>query len=551
MLLGVVKELMNRFKSRYARYIAAALSTALIAGAVLLYRNLPAKLQPETKPHSLTQKEVKPQREKTIPEKLEELDRTYPFGEPPEGSARSYWGAGKGKNLIVVQLESFQNFVLNASVQGQKVAPVLKQLSKESLYFPYIFQQIGVGNTSDAEFAASTSIYPIGFSAMSTTYADRKLPSLAKLLGRNNYVTATFHVNDVTFWNRDQMYPALGFHAYYDKPYFSKVKFSRFGASDEELFRVGIRKMKTMRKLDKRFYAQFVTVTSHSPYKIKEADKRLHLPDDFADRRLGDYLTAVNYTDYALGTFIDKLKRSGLWDTSVVVIYGDHFGLHKRYHRPATVSKALGIPYHKHISTYNVPLIIHLPGQHEGKRIERTGGQIDILPTVANVMGIDLKQEKFTAFGHDLANVGHNIVGSRYYMPAGSFFNDDIVFVAGKNGFEDGKAYDLRTLLPVQNVERYRPDFEFIQKRMGLSDRYVKRLPARPGVKLESQSKQEPAGAKAPPKAETKPGAKPGEKQAGNDGPAGPRAKPSSNGKAGKDGSKEQIKQPAADHPAR
>ncbi|OZB97630.1 LTA synthase family protein [Paenibacillus sp. XY044] len=540
---------MNRLKSRYSRYIAAALSAALIAGAILLYRNPPGKLDSEHKPHALSQKEVKPQREKTIPEKLQELDQTYPFGELPEGSTRSFRGVGQGKNLIVVQLESFQNFVLNASVQGQPVAPVLKQLSKESLYFPYIFQQIGVGNTSDAEFAANTSIYPTGFSAMSTTYANRNLPSLAKLMGRKNYVTATFHVNDVTFWNRDQLYPALGFHAYYDKPYFSKVKFSRFGASDEELFRVGIRKMKTMRKLNKRFYAQFVTVTSHAPYKIKEANKRLHLPADFGDQRLGDYLTAVNYTDYALGTFIDKLKTSGLWDNSVVVIYGDHFGLHKKLYHPATISKALSIPYHKQVSTYNVPLLIHLPGQREGKRIERTGGQVDILPTVANLMGIDLKREGFTAFGHDLANVDHNIVGSRYYLPAGSFFNDDIVFIAGKNGFEDGKAYDLRSLLPIPNAERYRKDYEFIQKRMKLSDRYVKRLPLRSGVRLEPQPKK-PAETNAP-KAGNGAEANPAEIQARTGGPAGPKAKPSPIQKAGKDGSRDRVKPPEAGHPTK
>lgn len=394
-------------------------------------------------------------------------------------SQKQYFGEGKGCNLIVVQLESFQNFVVNLSVQDQEITPVLNNLSTKSIYFPNTFQQIGRGNTSDAEFTSNTSIYPVGDPAMSSAYADREFPSMAKLMHAQGYTANTFHVNEVSFWNRNRLYPAIGFDKYYDKPYFKQEIFNRFGASDEELYTVAIDKLLSLQRNNKLFYAQLVTVSSHSPFKIPEASKRLKLNWELNGTPLGNYLTAVNYADHALGTFIEKLKNTGLWDNSVLVVYGDHFGLNKKKFDAKKLSQALGIRYHKQISTLNVPFLIHLPGRQSGRRIELTGGQIDILPTVANIMGVDLKSSGFTAFGQDLLNVKHNIIGIRYYLPTGSFLNDEILFIPGKKGFEDGKATSIRTLQPLKDIEPYRSDYEVINRLMKQSDKYVKQLPVR------------------------------------------------------------------------
>ncbi|MWV45480.1 sulfatase-like hydrolase/transferase [Paenibacillus sp. HJL G12] len=407
-----------------------------------------------------------------------ELNRIYPFHEPPD-QRRAYFGAAAGCHLIVVQLESFQNFLMNAALQGQPLTPAMNQLSKESLYFPHVFQQIGIGNTSDAEFLSNTSMYPPGMFPSSSQYGDRKIMSLARILRNRGYRANTFHVNDVTFWNRNQLYPALGFDAYYDKAFFRRESFNRFGASDEELFRVGIDKMVASDACHEKFYSQFITVSSHAPFTIPKEHRRLSLPQDIKDRRLGDYLTAVNYADHALGTFIRRLKETGLWDKSVLVVYGDHFGLHKKYHQPEAISEWLGVPYHKQISTYNVPLIIHLPGQQQGKIIRQSGGQIDILPTLANIMGMKPDKEGLATFGHDLLNVEHNIVGMRYYLPTGSFINDDVLFIPGKKGFLDGEAVFIRTLKPVRDIQRYKLEYDYIIQWMNLSDRYAKQQPVR------------------------------------------------------------------------
>lgn len=104
------------------------------------------------------------------------------------------------------------------------------------------------GNTSDAEFMSNTSIYPIGTLAMSTGFGDRELPSLPRLLRDKGYEAYTFHVNQVGFWNRNELYPALGFNGYYDKDYFTNDHFNAFGASDEQLYITGVEKMAELQK---------------------------------------------------------------------------------------------------------------------------------------------------------------------------------------------------------------------------------------------------------------------------------------------------------------
>ncbi|KOR89014.1 LTA synthase family protein [Paenibacillus solani] len=407
----------------------------------------------------------------------QQLMATYPYIKEAKDKPSNF-GAAKGKNLIIVQMESLQNFPVGQSLNGQELTPVMNKLASEGLYFPHIFQQIGQGNTSDAEFAVNTSIYPTGTVAMSTGFGSKELPGLPRLLNNHGYVTSTFHVNDVKFWDRNKMYPALDFQHIYDKPYFKNDNFNEFGPSDEELFRVGVEKLLENQKQHQLTYAHYITVSNHSPYRVKDEFAKITLPSELEGTHLGNYLKSVNYSDYALGTLVDRLKQNGLWDDTVLVVYGDHFGINPAEADAKLISSTLGIPYHERVSRFNIPLIIHVPDMEKGKVIQQVGGQVDILPTVANLLGISLDEEGFNAFGHDLLNVDHNVIGMRYYLPTGSFFNNDILFVPG-DGFEDGTAVSLQTLEPVTDITPYRSDYDYILQLMKLSDEYVKMLPKR------------------------------------------------------------------------
>jgi len=408
---------------------------------------------------------------------LKASDPYFPMQNPADPPA--YFASQQGKNVIVVQLEAFQNFPVRFHLMGQEVTPVLNQLADEGFYFPNVYQQIGQGNTSDAEFISNTSIYPTAKNAMSTAYGDRDIPSLPKLLRERNYETSTFHVNDVKFWDRDKLYGALGFDRYYDNPFFENDHFNEFGTSDELLFRQGVQVLAERQESNgKPFYAQFVTVSGHHPFKIPEEKQFLELPESMKGTQLGDYLQAVRYADYAVGILIEELKANLLWEDTVLVIYGDHFGLQPQDNDPEELEKALGMKYHPRLTRYNIPLIIRVPGQSEGKTFTHVGGQMDIMPTLANLLGIDLRKENFVYFGKDLLNTTHNIIGIRYYMPTGTFINNDILFVPG-DSFADGTAVSLKTFEPVGNHNDYRKDYEYIMNLMSFSDEYVKLLPKR------------------------------------------------------------------------
>ncbi|WP_248925110.1 LTA synthase family protein [Paenibacillus hamazuiensis] len=408
---------------------------------------------------------------------IEQLQASYGYGVDPQ-AAPAMFASQKGRNLIVVQMEAFQNFPIGLRLNGQEITPVLNRLREESYYFPHIFQQVGQGNTSDAEFMSNTSIYPTGTIPMSTGYGDRNLPSLPKLLEAIGYEADTFHVNEVHFWDRYKLYPAIGFTHYFDKPYYVNDQFNEFGASDEELFRVGVEKLAELHVQNKPFYAQFITVSSHFPFKVPLDRRKMTIPAALEGKQLGDYLLAVNYTDYAIGTLIDKLKAAGMWDDTVLVMYGDHFGLQPNDNDPAWVGEQLGITYHPSITRYNIPLFIRTPGQTAGQTIDQVGGQLDIMPTIANLLGISLKEKQFIHFGQDLLNIRKNAFGMRYYLPTGSFFNDRILFVPGKS-FADGTATELRTLQPVPDINSFRDDYDFIMNLMEYSDDYVNLLPKR------------------------------------------------------------------------
>ncbi|MGG0720083.1 LTA synthase family protein [Robertmurraya massiliosenegalensis] len=386
-------------------------------------------------------------------------------------------GVAVNKNIIVIQLEAFQNFPIEKMIGDAEITPNINQLLKESFYFSNVYQQIGKGNTSDAEFMLNTSLYPRGDVAMSQTYGNKEIPSLPKMLKEYGYTSVTMHTNDVEFWNRDEMYDALGFDEVFEKKEFENKDVIAFGPSDEVLYEKALTHFADLHEQGNKFYANLISMSSHHPFKIPDNKPQLALPQEYINTTVGDYLQAIHYADYAIGLLIDGLKGQGIWDETVFVLYGDHFGLQLGSERAEQLVKnLLGRNYHSKLDAFNIPFIISVPGYRNGIEIEKIGGQIDLMPTLANLIGISL--ENHIHFGQDLINSDSNVLGSRFYLPTGSFLNDNILFIPGK-GFEDGSATSIETKQPVENFEKYTGDFERILQLMNLSDEYMDTLPNR------------------------------------------------------------------------
>ncbi|WP_338470694.1 LTA synthase family protein [Niallia sp. XMNu-256] len=386
------------------------------------------------------------------------------------------FGEAKGKNIIMVQLEAFQNFPIGKEIADQEITPTINELIKTSYYFPNIFQQIGKGNTSDAEFMVNTSIYPVGDRAMSQEYSEKSIPSLPKILKEHGYQSLTYHTNDVEFWNRNEMYQALGFDRVYEKSFFGTEDVISFGASDEVLYSKTLSTLEKLHQEGEPFYAHVISMSSHHPFKIPANKPQLNLPNDFENTSVKDYLQAIYYADFALGEFIRGLKDKGIWEDTLFVIYGDHYGLQLKTDQDKDlVNEMLGREYHQHLDGFNIPLIIFNPERSKGIEIQTVGGQIDIMPTITLLLGIPIDQ---IHFGQDLINYPNNVVGNRFYLPTGTFFNNDILFIPGES-FQDGKAISLETNQPLSEFQPYFSDFERVMSLMSLSDQYVNSLPLR------------------------------------------------------------------------
>lgn len=387
-----------------------------------------------------------------------------------------YWAAAQGKNLIVVQMESFQNFLLGLSIDGQEVTPNLNKLISSEHYFNNFYTNAGQGTTSDAEFVVNTSLYvPHHEVATSSNYMTKELPSLPKLMKANGYNTATFHTNSVEFWNRKTLYKVLGFDKYYDQSFYGDDDHIAFGSSDEVLYAKTVPELVKMDAEDDPFYAMVISMSAHHPYKMPESKFKMTLPKRYEGTLVGDYILAQNYADYAMGQFLDELKSSGLWDDSVIVFYGDHQGVSLYSldgNEKSLMEEMVGHEY-GYTDMFNVPFIVHAPGIDQPTVYTQTGGQIDILPTVANLLGISMKDQLH--FGEDLMNQQTNLLPVRHFLPTGSFINDTSLYLTGVD-YDDGNNYNLIDGSETEGGST-QAQFDAVQRLLNMSNSYILQRP--------------------------------------------------------------------------
>ena len=360
----------------------------------------------------------------------------------------NYTGIGKDKNLIVIQVEALQDFVINRYYFGQEITPNLNRLVKDSssIYFDNYFQLVGRGNTSDAEFVSQNSLHPSMNEPTYIQYGDNTFYGLPWLLRDNGYTPWVFHGYEREYWNRNNAYVNLGFERYIAEDDFEFEDIAGFGIKDEDFLDQSMEYIKELDGInDDPFYAFLITLTSHTPFYMPEEDQHLVLMKEHKDTILGDYLQSIHYVDKELGKFIDNLKKEGLYDNTVIALYGDHFAISSTVDEyKGLMTDYLGYEY-DFDEMMNVPLIIHVPGEELGITNSNLGSQIDFYPTMANIMGY--KIEEGIIFGQDLNNLYfNNYVFPQTYMHIGSVITKDDVFVISKDFvFDHSKAFSRNT----------------------------------------------------------------------------------------------------------
>ncbi len=362
----------------------------------------------------------------------------------PEAEGPRYQGIGKGKNLIVIQMEAMQDFVIGKEYNGQEITPNLNQLiAGDSLYFDQYYSNIGKGNTADAEFSTLNSLYPIIDGESYRLFEENTYNGLPWMMREQGYRSFAVHGYEGEFWNRENAYPAQGFEDFISMEDLNQEELIGMGVSDKSMFQQLIPILKNQTQ---PYFSFVITLTNHHPFILEEQYRTLELLEEDKETKFGQYLETVRYSDEAIGQFIEDLKEAGLYENTVIALYGDHHGMNCGMEDVYDqVSQFIGRSY-DYDEMLNVPLIIHVPGSGINQTISTTGGQIDFLPTIANIMGLPLVESNRFILGQDLTNAKEGFVAFTSYLFEGSFATNEIVFeISREEIFEGSRAWKIGT----------------------------------------------------------------------------------------------------------
>ncbi|ALC91804.1 glycerol phosphate lipoteichoic acid synthase [Bacillus sp. FJAT-18017] len=373
-----------------------------------------------------------------------------------------YFGAGKGMNVIYLHLESIQNFLINYKLHGEEVTPFLNSLvnEKHTLYFDNFFHQTAQGKTADAEFIIENSLYGLPQGSAFTTKGKNTYQSAPGILGQQGYTSAVFHGNGGSFWNRNEIYKSFGYDKFFDDRFYEIKPEDKadYGLEDKPFYEQSIPLLET---LPQPFYAKFIPVSHHYPYTMDQEEATI-APHTTGDKSVDNYFQTARYADEALKEFFDYLKESGLYDNSIIIMYGDHYGISKNHNKAMEQVLGKEITAFENTGLQRLPLFIRVPGIEGGINHEY-GGQIDLMPTLLHLLGIDTKD--YVQFGTDLLSKDHDeLIPFRN----GDFVSPDITAI-------DGKYYDSRTGLKLDkdNLEKAKALRENAIHKLRLSDKVV------------------------------------------------------------------------------
>lgn len=346
-----------------------------------------------------------------------------------------WFGTARGMNVLVVQVESMQQFLLGLRVGDQEITPTLNGWLKDSLWFSSVADQTGEGRTSDAEFVSLVSLLPIEHGAVAFRYGANRYEGFPRVLNRHGYHTVSAVAFDPDFWNRRIVHPAYGFSRSLFLRDFLPGEAIGWGLNDHDFL---AQLVPVIAGLPQPFCMWAITLSLHHPFEV--------FPDHLKTLRLGrweqtpfgSYLHAMRFFDRALADFVSALERQGLLNNTMVVVLGDHDAA---FPWDQAISRAIGMA-NRPLNWYlldRVPFVIRLP-RSRGLAGERTmmAGQTDVPPTLLGLLGIDAAP---------LPYVGRNLLGepgrTPVVRPFGAWVDDTHLFVAGGANRKHRTCYDI------------------------------------------------------------------------------------------------------------
>lgn len=383
-------------------------------------------------------------------EKLTEAEKEVlvdNFKEEELSSLNDYTGIFKGKNLILIQLESIDSFLLD-----RKVMPTFYQLSKNSINFTnhYSFTS-GGGSTFNSEFMVNTG-YSSAYNYNQSAYIFSRNTytySLPNLFKKEGYTVNAFHMNSKEYYSRGVNYKAFGYDSY------NGLKDLNIYQNNEYWLDTELIKNDTFSNLifnnDKPSVSYIITYTAHLPYKTSKGTCGM-LTDEEGLTELDCLKIQAKETDDMIKLLIEKLKEKNMLENTVIALFSDHYVY--------TLENKEILDQYKETDNNLInktPFMIYNNG-NVIKTVKQVNSQLDILPTILNLFGIEYNINNY---------IGRDILSKNYdpivFFSDGSWYNGSTYVANGE--YQSGKKISSKT------IEKYNL---IVKRKMLLNDAIIK-----------------------------------------------------------------------------
>ncbi|MCB1614416.1 MAG: sulfatase-like hydrolase/transferase [Pseudomonadales bacterium] len=328
------------------------------------------------------------------------------------------------KNVVIILMESFSGFYTGA-LGGQKgITPAFDELTKEGLLFERFFSN---GTHTHQGVFASLSCFPNvpGHEyLMQQPEGAHSFSGISAILPKDKFSQLFVYNGSFSWDNQVGFFQNQGMSHFVGREDYINPKFSdpTWGVSDEDMFNRAISELDRLPD-NKPFVAILQTLSNHTPYALPDP---LPMPPVIVNGAVSERLTAMRYSDYALGEFFKTIKDRPYYKNTLFVIVGDHgFGVQQQL----TAVDLL---------RFHVPLLLIGPGivEKHGHLEQTVGSQIDIVPTVMSLLG---KPYQHQCWGRDLLNLPDNDRGIAVIKPSGNdptvaLVSDSHLLVRGPDG---------------------------------------------------------------------------------------------------------------------
>ncbi len=305
---------------------------------------------------------------------------------PQRAGTGPWFGVAEGLNVVMIQAESLQDFVIDLEVGGQKITPFLNRWTERSLRFTNVTDQTAQGRSSDSELASQVSLLPPPVGAAAFLYPNNQFVGVASVLADRGHETLSAVAFEGSFWNRRATHRGFGYAESLFDDAFAPGESLGWGLNDRDFFS---QMVEVLADRPQPFCAYLLTLSLHHPFEgFPDQLRELDL-GELEGSPLGNYLHTMRFFDRAFSTLVTGLEGVGLAESTVIVLWGDHdAGLEWTPRLAALLGQT-----HDSTGWYlsqRVPLVVRVPGTGEGGgRFDLPAGHQDVAPTVAALFGVD------------------------------------------------------------------------------------------------------------------------------------------------------------------